>query len=274
MHGFLQRKPDGRVRPLAIPTVRDRLAQRAVGESLNSSIDAIFEDCSFGYRKGFSRQRAARVIEEAKGRGYRYLLDADISAFFDNVDWQRLFQKLHALFPYEPAVELIKAWVRVPVVFDSRRIERRRGLPQGAPISPFLANLFLDEFDEELLGRDFRLVRDREGFVVLCKNLNEARNAREKAQTALERLGFSLHQAKTDIRAIDTGFTYLGYLFCRSLVAEETAPAYDGNWDLPPDAAPSASWLAQVPFERVKALAAGQRHDRKASPMPSHSVPT
>ena len=124
----------------------------------------------YAYRRGFSRQGAARAIEQAYAEGYRYVLDADIRAFFDRVDWTILFAKLEALYPDEPLVELLRAWIEAPVLFDGRHIERHCGLPQGSPVSPLLANLYLDTFDEELLDQDFRLVRFADDFVVLAKD--------------------------------------------------------------------------------------------------------
>lgn len=253
--GFVGNKPGSHVRALTIPTVRDRVAQRATCELLQPAIETLFEDCSFGYRKGFSRQTAARAIQRAYDDGYRWVLDADIESFFDSVDWQRMFSRLHALFPLDPLVEVLKSWVRAPVMFKGQRIERRRGLPQGAPIAPLLANLFLDEFDEELLGEHYRLVRYADDFVVLCKDKAEAERARNDARAALERLGLTLNDNKTDVRSVDAGFGYLGYLFCRSIVVEPEPGAPVAATPTTPEDVPSASWLAQIPFERVRPLA-------------------
>jgi group II intron reverse transcriptase/maturase/CRISPR-associated endonuclease Cas1 len=259
--GFVARKESGRLRPLAIPTVRDRVAQRAAGSILGPAVDTLLEDCSYAYRKGFSRQGAARAIQKAYADGFRYVLDADIDAFFDSVPWDVLFDKLRALYPLEPLRETIEAWMKAPVVFDGKLIERSRGLPQGSPLSPLLANLFLDEFDEELLGLDYRLVRFADDFVVLCRDLDAAKRARDDAREALSHLGLTLSEEKTSIRPIDAGFGYLGYLFCRSVVVEEdreTASGADGGKPLPPDAVPAVSWLAQVPLERVRKVVEGR----------------
>ncbi|MDX1998124.1 MAG: reverse transcriptase domain-containing protein [Thermoanaerobaculia bacterium] len=177
LQGFVLERPDGKLRPLAVPTVRDRVAQRAAGQTLAAGIDTLLEDCSYAYRKGFSRSGAARAIQKAYEDGYRTVLDADIAAFFDSVDLDRLLGKLRALYPFEPIVELIDAWLHVPVLFDGKRLERDRGVPQGSPISPLLANLYLDEFDEEILGQGYRLVRSGERFVVLCRDAEAAREA-------------------------------------------------------------------------------------------------
>lgn len=252
--GFVGSKPGAHLRALAIPTVRDRVAQRAACELLQPVLDTLFEDCSFAYRKGFSRQGAARAIQRAYDDGYRWVLDADITSFFDTVDWTRLFSRLHALFPFDPLVEVIKSWVRAPVMFKGHRIERRHGLPQGTPISPLLANLFLDEFDEELLGEDYRLVRYADDFVVLCKDAEEAKRAKADAATALAKLGLTLNESKTDIRSVESGFDYLGYLFCQSLAMDKEPGAPAAARPATPEDVPKASWLAQVPFERIRPL--------------------
>jgi CRISP-associated protein Cas1 len=259
--GFLQPKDDGGVRPLAVPTVRDRVAQRAVAEVLAPAIDTLLEDSSYAYRKGFSRAGAARAVERAYAEGYRFVLDADIEAFFDNVPWQRLFDKLAALFPLDPSLlALLAGWVKAPVVFDGRTIDRtrlRRGLPQGAAVSPLLANLYLDELDEELTREGFRLVRYADDFVVLARDVAEARKAQQAVQEALAGLGLALNPEDTALRSMDMGFTYLGYLFVRSLVLEQPPkePATLPKLLMPEDV-PAASWLAQVPLLRLREVIA------------------
>jgi group II intron reverse transcriptase/maturase/CRISPR-associated endonuclease Cas1 len=258
--GCVLRKDGGGVRALAIPTVRDRVAQRAVAQMLAAPVDTLLEDCSYAYRKGFSRAGAARALELAYQEGYRYVLDADVESFFDAVDHPRLFSKLHALWPLDPVVSLLEDWVRAPVVFDGRRIDRDRGLPQGGAVSPLLANLFLDELDEEVLGAGFRLVRYADDFVVLAKDLDEARRAQAVVREALDDLGLRLYPEKTAVRSFDDGFSYLGYLFVRSLVLEQENDGQDAAGEaaaLQRDDVPAASWLAQVPFARLRALVAG-----------------
>ncbi len=257
--GVVQSKPGSTgLRALAIPRVVDRVAQRAAVNVLAPAVDGLLEDCSFAYRKGFSRGGAARAVQQAYEDGFRWVLDADISSFFDSVDWERMTAKLEALFPCEPLVALLSEWMRAPVMYDGRRIERYRGLPQGAPISPMLANLFLDELDEELLGRDYRLVRYADDFVVLCKNLEQAERAREDARRILAGLALELNLDKTAVRSLDDGFSYLGYLFCRSLAidgARADEPTGGGQEGVAGELqVPRHSWLAQVPLASVRAL--------------------
>lgn len=241
--GFVAAKPDGGLRALAIPTVADRVAQRAACELLAPSIDTLLEDCSYAYRKGFSRGGAAQAVERAWTDGFRWVLDADITSFFDAVEWERLFAKLHALFPVEPLIPLVERWVSAAVVYEGKRIERQRGLPQGSPLAPLLANLFLDEFDEEILGRDYRLLRYADDFVILCRDVETARAAKEDVQHALASLGLEL----------------------------------DGEQPRPATAIPEASWLAQVPLEHIRPLARqGARNARspEAIPLARETAPT
>ena len=194
--------------------MRDRVAQRAVAEVLATAVDTLLEDCSYAYRKGFSRAGAARALEVAYQEGYRYVLDADIESFFDAVDHGRLVAKLDALWPLDPVVALLEEWVRAPVVFGGRRIDCDRGLPQGGAVSPLLANLYLDELDEEVLGAGFRLVRYADDFVVLAKDLEEARRAQEVVREALAELGLRLHPEKTAVRSFDDGSATLDTCSC------------------------------------------------------------
>lgn len=260
LRGVLLREDDGGLRPLAIPTVRDRAVQRAAAQVLSEPVDTLLEDSSFAYRRGYSRQGAANAIRRAYEAGYRYVLDADIRGFFDNVDWSRLFRKLRALFPFEPLRSLVEAWVQAPVELEGQLLPRKRGLPQGSPVAPLLANLYLDQFDDDLLGADFRLIRYADDFVVLCRNLERAREAHEAAKRALAELGLELNEEKTAVRSMDEGFTYLGYLFCRSLVLESRdEPVPEGKVrPLEPEDVPASSWLAEVPFARVRELVLGK----------------
>ena len=276
--GLLLLKDDGGLRPLAVPTVRDRVAQRAVGQALDPAVETLLEDSSYAYRKGLSRAGAARAVEQAYRDGYRYVLDADVESFFDAVPWPPLLAKLRALFPFEPAVDLLEEWVRAPVVFDGRTIPRDRGLPQGSSVAPLLANLYLDQLDEQLESQGYRLVRYADDFVVLAKDLDEAKRAHEASRRALADLGLELNDEKTEIRSIDAGFSYLGYLFVRSLVLEQRAEDRRGAprlsaETLDPADVPAASWLARVPFARVRELVAERHAGGGSGPRPVRAVP-
>ncbi len=256
--GVLLPKPGGKVRALAVPTLTDRSAQRATLEVIGPAVETLLEDCSYAYRKGFSRAGAAQAIEKAYADGFRWVLDADIDSFFDAVDWERLFAKIEALYPFDPLTAILREWITAPVVFGGTLITRKQGLPQGAVVSPLLANLFLDELDEELLGDGFRLIRYADDFVVLCKDVESAERARTEARDTLGRMGLSLQEEKTSVRSLDQGLSYLGYLFCRSVSVEERREK-SGDDSLPehPIVSPM-SWLAQVDLSRMHQLSAAK----------------
>ena len=151
-------KKNGKYRALAIPEFRDRLFQKAVNNIIMPSIDRLLEDSSFAYRRGISRISAAKTILKAKNEGFKFAVKTDIDSFFDNVDWNILFKKLDVLFHNDPLLKILDEWIKQPVYFEGKVLIRDRGLPQGAVISPVLANLYLDEFDE-ILEKNFKLIR-------------------------------------------------------------------------------------------------------------------
>ena len=137
---------------LAIPCVRDRLLQTAVAMVLTPLFEAEFEDISFAYRKGRSVKQAVARIELLRNQGYQWVVDADIATFFDQVDHQLLMQHVEQLVDDKDILRLIRLWLKMTIVDGKQRYRLKIGLPQGSPISPMLANLFLDHLDEVLLG--------------------------------------------------------------------------------------------------------------------------
>ena len=223
LRGVLLPKSANKLRALAIPTVKDRVLQRGCTQVLNDTVEALFEDNSYAYRKGLSRRGAATTITKAYAEGYRFVLEADINAFFDNVNWEILYEKIDIIFRNDPVTGIIKKWITSDVVYNNQFIKREIGLPQGAAISPLLANLFLDELDDSL-GNEFKLVRYADDFVVLCKSKDEVEKARKRVEEILDNLKLELKEEKTGIRDFEGGFKYLGYLFVRSLVTEQEKP--------------------------------------------------
>jgi len=256
LHGF-EIVQHGKMRAIAMGSHADRIVQRAATDLLTPSLDALFNQCSFGYRRGRSRADAARAISQAWEEGFRFALDADITAFFDHVDWPTLFAKLDALFPDEPLVPLLRRWVAADVLYRGQRIHRSQGLPLGISVSPLLANLYLDELDDTLEAQGFRLVRFADDFVVLTRDEATARLAQDAARQTLLRLGLELNPHKTSIVSLDSGLSYLGYLFCRSLVIDSslsapTAPEQAQLESVPPVV--KSSWLSQLRPGQLQAL--------------------
>ncbi|MCC6159414.1 MAG: CRISPR-associated endonuclease Cas1 [Deltaproteobacteria bacterium] len=222
-------------RGLAVPTLRDRFMQRAVYQVLEPVVESFLEDSSFAYRRGLSHRTAVRGVDRARKEGYTHVLDADIRAFFDRVDWGKLQDRLEVLFGSDPVVAALMEWMRAPVEFEGRTVLRDRGLPQGAVVSPLLANLYLDQFDEAIAEAGLRMVRYADDFVIVAKNPKDIERAREIVEAELAKLGLELNLDKTAATTFDQGFTFLGALFCRSMVMQRSpGQKVETAWDRRP----------------------------------------
>lgn len=180
-------KADGKLRPLGIPTVRDRVVQMAVKLILEPIFEADFEECSYGFRPGRSAHQALAEIRKNLGAGYREIYDADLQAYFDSIPHDKLIKCLEMRISDRQALKLIRMWLQAIVEEkdDQGRPTRRRskqGTPQGGVISPLLANIYLHWFDKVFNRPDSpaqrvgaKLVRYADDFVVMARSLsNEA----------------------------------------------------------------------------------------------------
>lgn len=174
-------KPDGRLRPLGIPTVRDRVAQMAMLLVIEPIFEADFEACSFGFRPGRNAHQALDQVQAALKAGRTEVYDADLASYFDTIDHGRLLQQLERRIADQSVLQLIRLWLRCPVEEEDdqgrrRTTHPRQGTPQGGVISPLLANIYLHDFDRAFHGPDgpaqfanARLVRYADDFVVLAR---------------------------------------------------------------------------------------------------------
>ncbi len=174
-------KPDGRLRPLGIPTVRDRVAQMAVLLVIEPIFEADFEACSFGFRPGRNAHQALDQVQAALRAGRLEVYDADLASYFDTIDHERLVQQLERRIADGSVLRLIRLWLRCPIVEEDDQGRRstthpRQGTPQGGVISPLLANIYLHDFDRAFHAKDgpaqfanARLVRYADDFVVLAR---------------------------------------------------------------------------------------------------------
>lgn len=226
-----QKRRENKIRLLTIPAVRDRVIQASVLNILEPIIDSELENESFAYRKGFSREGAARRINNLFNRGYCWLLDADIRKFFDTVDHTILFTRLASILNDNDCIELIKKWIKAEYILNGKKVKQTVGLPLGLVISPILANLYLDKFDEEIAKRGLHLVRFADDFVILTKSKSEAADALKLTQELLAEIKLELNAEKTSITSFNDGFKYLGYLFLNTLIIP--AGAKDTSKPLP-----------------------------------------
>ena len=217
-------KKDGSLRVLRIPAVRDRVAQQAVLRVIAPLWEREFESCSFAYRHGRSVRSAVAAIGRARDRGYEWVLEADIEHFFDEVDHELVMARFRELVADDAVARLVESWVTVPDDgADPTRAVSPRGLPQGSCISPLLSNVFLDEFDEQMLALGHHLVRYADDFVVVCGSQREARAAQADTERLLGQSGLRLKSEKTHVTSFTEGFRFLGYLFVGDMAVRSPA---------------------------------------------------
>lgn len=210
----VQKKPNSNAtRTLMVPAVRDRILQTAVGRQLGHAFEDEFLECSFAYRpKRFVNSAIAR-IRYLHDHGYRYVAEADIENFFDRIDHSLLRQRLSAAVHDHALLTLLEQWITGPV-WDGRQVyPLRQGVPQGSPISPLLANLFLSDFDLALEQAGLKLIRYADDFLILSADAEHATAALTIAHDRLEELHLRLKDEKTKIGSFEEGFQFLGALF-------------------------------------------------------------
>lgn len=220
-------KPDGRLRPLGIPTIRDRVVQTAALLILEPIFEADFLDCSHGYRPKRSAKGALRQIEEKLQKGYTAVYDADLQAYFDSIPHDKLMKCVEQRIADRSVLHLIRQWLKVPVEErdeDGRpKVSRpKSGTPQGGVISPLLANIYLHWFDLRF-HRDgpgkwagAHLVRYADDFVIMARVIDK-RTTGWVERTVEDWLGLKINRKKTrvieSIRNEEESLDFLGYTF-------------------------------------------------------------
>ena len=143
-------KGKGKTRLLGIPTVTDRWLQQAVSQVLMKKFELNFEPFSFGFRPEKNTQQAVTQALAYINDGFQDIVDIDLKAFFDEVDHVKLLQLIYNKVKCQTTLRLIRKWLRAPIQIKGRLHKRRKGMPQGSPLSPLLSNILLDELDKEL----------------------------------------------------------------------------------------------------------------------------
>ncbi len=226
------RKESGKVRRLSIPSVRDRVLQSAACLVLTPILEKEFEDESWAYRPGRSVQMAVARVARLRDEGFRWVVDADIQSYFDEIDHDTLLGKLAVHVADDVFLALVRNWMQATVrELDGSHSRLTKGIPQGSPISPLLANLYLDELDEAVIDDNHRLVRFADDFLILCRDEAEAREALALTERTVDRLKLALNPEKTRITHFDEGFRFLGVDFLRDTLAAADPDATP--WVLP-----------------------------------------
>lgn len=206
-------KNNGKMRELRIPTVRDRITQQALLNVLVPIIEPTFSDCSFAYRPNLSIIKAVEKIAYWRDQGYRWILDADIVKYFDSIDHQILLLQLREYIDHPGILCLIKAWISTGTYTSQGLQTSEKGIPQGAVISPLLANIYLDKFDHVIPRNDLKLVRYADDFLLLGKSRSRIFQAYTEVVKHLHSINLTIHQNKTQITNFDHGFRFLGHGF-------------------------------------------------------------
>jgi len=208
-------KPDGNgVRKLGIPTVVDRVIQQAISQQLQPMFERLFSDGSYGYRPGRNAQQAIRKVKAYAEQGYKYAVEIDLSKYFDTLNHELLMNLLRKQIHDERVTRLIKKYLKSGVMENGVRRETEEGSPQGGPLSPLLANIYLNEFDREMERRGIVVIRYADDIVVLAKSKRAAMRLMESCQKYLEgKLKLSMNTRKSKVVSLvaHKHFKFLGY---------------------------------------------------------------
>ncbi len=205
-------------RPLGIPVVRDRVVEAALRHVLEPIFERDFAEHSYGFRPGRSAQQALGQLEQWLGEGYTWVVDADLKGYFDSIPQAPLLELVGRRIADGKILTLVKALLKAGVMERGKGWQpTERGTPQGAVISPLLANIYLNPLDHQMVRAGYRMIRYADDFVVLCRSEAEAQAALAEVKRWVEGAGLTLHPTKTRIlnAAEPGGFDFLGYHFER-----------------------------------------------------------
>ena len=206
-------KPSGGTRPLGIPTVQDRLIQQAIAQTLTPIFDPYFSEFSYGFRPGQSAHDAVMKVCEYIRQGYSIAVDMDLSKFFDSVNHDVLMHRVTRKVRDKRVLRLIGKYLRAGVEVKGRLQSTRRGVPQGGPLSPLLANILLDDLDKELEKRGHKFVRYADDFIILVKSQRAGERVMRSVRRFLERrLKLKINEDKSSV-APTNQITFLGFAF-------------------------------------------------------------
>lgn len=204
-------------RPLGIPTVQDRVAQAATLAVMEPIFERDFAEHSYGFRPGRSCKDALRQVDRLLKQGYTWVVDADLSSYFDTIPHAGLMARVANKIADGAVLGLIEAFLQAKVMGTAAGWTAQEGTPQGAVLSPLLSNIYLDPLDQQMAEGGWNMVRYADDFVVLCRNQDEAERVLQQLQQWTRQAGLRLHPEKT--RIVDAtqpgGFDFLGYHFAQ-----------------------------------------------------------
>ncbi|PIQ19912.1 MAG: group II intron reverse transcriptase/maturase [Cytophagales bacterium CG18_big_fil_WC_8_21_14_2_50_42_9] len=206
-------KSNGQKRLLGIPTVTDRLLQQAVDQTIAPLFELEFKAHSYGFRPNRNAQQAVLQAQKHINAGYQHIVDIDLKSFFDEVDHCLLLQLIYRKVKCPLTLRLIRKWLRAPILVGGKLTKRRKGVPQGSPLSPLLSNILLHELDKELERQGLLYVRYADDFSIYTQSESEARQIGNSLYLFLKnKLRLPINREKSGIRR-PADFQLLGYRF-------------------------------------------------------------
>lgn len=206
-------KGNGKFRTLGIPTVVDRMLQQAVLRILMPKYEYMFSVYSYGFRPKKNTHQAIGKSLEYINDGYQHIVEIDLKSFFDEVDHVLLLQILYRKIKCKATMTLLRRWLRTPILLNGKLVKRRKGVPQGSPISPLFSNIILHELDEFMESRGMKFVRYADDFSIYCKSKSKAKfQGNEVYKFLRDKLKLPINREKSGIRK-PVNFQILGYGF-------------------------------------------------------------
>jgi RNA-directed DNA polymerase len=209
-------KDGKKTRPLGIPTVKDRIVQTAVKMVLEPIFEKEFLPTSYGFRPGRGCKDALREVDRLLKEGYTWVLDADVKSYFDTIPHNLLMERIRKRVSDGEILHLIELFLEQEILEDMKRWNPISGTPQGAVLSPLLANVYLHQLDLSVHRNGFKMIRYADDWVVLCRSMEEAKDALSLIQSWIDNNGLQLSPEKTHIGSSlqpGHGFEFLGYRF-------------------------------------------------------------
>ena len=207
-------KPDGGVRQLGIPTVIDRVIQQAIAQQLTPIFEPKFIDGSYGYRPKKSAQQAIQKVKEYAEEGYTTAVEIDLSKYFDTLNHELLMNMVREEVRDKRVTDLIKKYLKSGVLAEGLLVKTEEGSPQGGPLSPLLANIYLNKYDQEMTRRGVKVIRYADDIVILAKSKRAGERLLESSKRYLEgKLKLKLNTEKSKVVSVYAirNFKFLGF---------------------------------------------------------------
>ena len=209
-------KSQGKMRPLGIPSVKDRVAQQAVKMVLEPIFEKEFLDMSYGFRPEKGAQMAISEVDNLIKEGYTWVVDADLQGYFDSIPHDKLLEKIQQRISDGRILELISKWLEQEIMEECKTWVPTMGSPQGAVISPLLSNIYLHDLDVTITKAGYKMIRYADDFVILTRSQQEAEQALDLVRAWVDERKLALHPDKTHLGNClveGEGFEFLGYRF-------------------------------------------------------------